>query len=243
MSAQPLPVGRVLVADDDTNIAELVRMYLEKQGYAVDLAFDGERVLALVREQTYDIAVLDIMMPGVSGLQIVRSLRMYSDLPVILLTARTSDIDKVAGLHLGADDYVTKPFNPWELVARVEAVLRRGGTRIRQPQTERLAIGRLQIDPANREATVSGKPLVLTPKELDLLLTLARFREVALDRRKLLDLVWGTSFVSQRTVDVHIARLREKLTGAGLRIETVWGSGYRMREAEAADAKSAHRPV
>jgi DNA-binding response OmpR family regulator len=221
---------RILVADDDRHIADLVRMYLAKAGYDVTVARDGNETQRLLREQPFDLAVLDIMMPGADGLQIIRNLRKRSEMPVIFLTARTSDVDKVAGLQFGADDYVTKPFNPTELVARVQSVLRRTRSSA-EPAGERIAIGELRMDVRNRTATVKGEPITLTPKEFDLLATFARFANVTLDREKLLDLVWGTSFYGMRTVDVHIVRLRSKLEGSGLKIETVWGSGYRLVEA------------
>ena len=221
---------RILVADDDRNIAELLRMYLRKAAYDVTVAYDGHETERLLREQTFDLAILDIMMPGPDGLQIVRHLRKRSELPVIFLSARSSDIDKVAGLQFGADDYVTKPFNPAELIARVQSVLRRSlGTA--EHQSEEIAVGELWMDIPNRRATIRGEPIALTPKEFDLLATFIRFLNVTMDREKLLDLVWGTSFYGMRTVDVHIVRLRTKLEGSGLKIETVWGSGYRLVEA------------
>src|SRR5262245_25718326 len=187
--AEMAPAARILVADDDANIAELVRLYLTRHGFKVDLALDGARAQTLLEEVRYDLAVLDITMPGASGLQIVRSLRLYSSLPVIFLTARTSDIDKVTGLYIGADDYVTKPFNPRELVARIEAVLRRS-----QPESEtagaRIAVGQLELDVRGRQAWVGDALLILSPKEFDLLATMMRLPRVVLDRRKLLDLVW-----------------------------------------------------
>jgi DNA-binding response OmpR family regulator len=169
------------------------------------------------------------MMPGPDGLQICRSLRRRSNVPILLVTARTSDIDKIAGLRFGADDYVTKPFNPQELVARVEAVLRRSrSNEPAEPKAERITIDELQIDIGSRTADLRGSTVPLTPREFDLLATFARFPNVVLDREHLLDLVWGTSFYALRTVDVHVARLREKLRGSKLKIETVWGSGYRL---------------
>jgi DNA-binding response OmpR family regulator len=183
-----------------------------------------------LRDGSYDLAVLDIMMPGPNGLQVLRTLRQHSDLPVILLTARTSDIDKIAGLQVGADDYVTKPFNPWELVARVEAVLRRGRRQVEEPAVERIEVGSLAIEITARRAYVNGQAIELTPKEFDLLATMARLPGVMLDRTKLLELVWGNAYFSSRTVDVHIVKLRACLAGANVRIETVWGSGYRLVE-------------
>src|SRR4029079_7953867 len=154
----------------DSHIAGLVRMYLDKAGYDVTLAADGEQTQRLLKEQPFDLAVLDIMMPGPDGLQIVRHLRRRSEMPVIFLSARSSDIDKVAGLQLGADHYVTKPFNPTELVARVQSVLRRSRTSA-EPASEHLALGELEMDIRNRRATIKGETVTLTPKEFDLLAT------------------------------------------------------------------------
>jgi two-component system response regulator ResD len=218
----------ILVADDDEHIVELVSLYLRRAGYQVEAALDGDETLRKVRDVQPDLLVLDIMMPGPDGIQICRSLRRRSGLPIILLTARTSDIDKIAGLRIGADDYVTKPFNPDELVARVEAVLRRAHSGPAEPRMEQVHLNGLELDMAQRSALVDGKEVSLTPKEFDLLATFARFPNVALDREQLLDLVWGTSFYAIRTVDVHVARLREKLKGRSLHIETVWGTGYRL---------------
>lgn len=218
----------ILVADDDEHIVELVSMYLKREGYRVEAAYDGDETLRKVNELHPALLVLDIMMPGPDGLQICRSLRRRSNVPILLVTARTSDIDKIAGLRFGADDYVTKPFNPQELVARVEAVLRRSRTSDAEPRAEQIAIDGLEIDISSRTAGLNGKAVALTPREFDLLATFARFPNVVLDREHLLDLVWGTSFYALRTVDVHVARLREKLRGGKLKIETVWGSGYRL---------------
>jgi DNA-binding response OmpR family regulator len=221
---------RILVADDDRHIADLVRMYLAKAGFDVTVAADGPQTERLLKDQPFNLLILDIMMPGRDGLQIIRGLRRRSELPVIFLSARASDIDKISGLQYGADDYVTKPFNPVELVARVHAVLRRSHESAGS-ESETVAIGALSMDVRNRQATLKGRALQLTPKEFDLLATFARFINVTLDREKLLDLVWGTAFYGIRTVDVHVVRLRSKLEGSGLRIETVWGSGYRLVEA------------
>ncbi len=220
--------GLILIADDDEHIVELVSMYLQRAGYQVEAAFDGDETLRKTAELRPSLLVLDIMMPGPDGLQVCRALRRRSDVPILLLTARTSDIDKIAGLRFGADDYLTKPFNPDELVARVDAVLRRARSGSPQPQPERVRLGGLDLDLTRRTAAVDGHAISLTPREFDLLATFARFPEVVLDRDQLLDLVWGTSFYALRTVDVHVARLREKLKRSALRIETVWGTGYRL---------------
>lgn len=218
----------ILVADDDEHIVELVSMYLRREGYQVVVAFDGDETLKKARELHPDLLVLDIMMPGPDGIQICRTLGRRHEIPIILLTARTSDVDKIAGLRFGADDYVTKPFNPDELIARVGAVLRRTRTAHGGPSPERIQVGPLTLDLGERRASASGKDLTLTPKEYDLLATMARFPGVVLDREQLLDLVWGTSFYAMRTVDVHIARLRDKLRDTGVQIETAWGTGYRL---------------
>ena len=218
----------ILVADDDEHIVELVSMYLQRAGYRVEAASDGDETLRKTKELRPSLLVLDIVMPGSDGLQVCRALRRRSSVPIILLTARTSDIDKIAGLRFGADDYVTKPFNPDELLARIDAVLRRGRGSAGEPPAERLQLHGLDMDLAQRTAAVEGRDVSFTPKEFDLLATFARFPNVVLDREQLLDLVWGTSFYALRTVDVHVARLREKLKGGPLRIETVWGTGYRL---------------
>ncbi len=227
----------ILVADDDPHIVRLVELYLTKAGYRVAAAVDGDETLRKVRDLRPALLVLDIMMPGPDGLEITRSLRRSSELPIIMLTARTSDVDRIAGLQFGADDYVTKPFNPLELVARVQAVLRRaqGGGPAHPPAQARITAGSLVIDLNERTATLGGAPLHLRPKEFDLLATFARFPGYALDRERLLDLVWGTGYYGdQRTVDVHVAWLREKLAGSDLKIETVWGIGYKLVVPDAA---------
>lgn len=237
MMTQPAPDAAapqpplILVADDDPHIVRLVELYLTKAGYRVAAAADGDETLRKVRDLRPDLLVLDIMMPGPDGLEITRSLRRSSALPIIMLTARTSDVDRIAGLQFGADDYVTKPFNPLELVARVQAVLRRvrSGGAANPPAQARITAGSLVIDLNERTVTLGGTPLHLRPKEFDLLATFARFPGYVLDRDRLLDLVWGTGYYGdQRTVDVHVAWLREKLAGSDVKIETVWGIGYKL---------------
>jgi DNA-binding response OmpR family regulator len=225
---EPTKDDLILVADDDEHIVELVSLYLRNAGYRVQAAYDGEETLRQVNDLHPSLLVLDIMMPGPDGLQVCRSLRKRSDMPIILLTARTSDIDKIAGLRFGADDYVTKPFNPEELLARVEAILRRSTTGTAEPKPERLSLDGIEMDLARRKAEVNGRPVQLTPREFDLLTTFVRFPDIVLGREQLLDLVWGTSFYALRTVDVHVARLRDKIRECKLHIETVWGTGYRL---------------
>ena len=217
----------ILVADDDEHILELVAFYLRKYGYNVVLAHDGDEALATERAVKPDLLVLDVMMPGPDGLQVCKALRQRGNVPIVLLTARSSDFDKIAGLRFGADDYVSKPFNPEELMARIEAVLRRSGDTSPLP-AQVVHLDGLVVDMTKRTAELVGKALTLTPKEFDLLATFVRFPEVVLGREQILDLVWGTSFYSIRTVDVHVARLRDKLAGSGWHIETVWGTGYRF---------------
>ncbi|MEX2160235.1 MAG: response regulator transcription factor [Dehalococcoidia bacterium] len=218
----------ILVADDDAHIVELVSLYLTRAGYRVETAGDGDEALRKVKELDPALLLLDVMMPGPDGLQVCRALRRRSDVPIVLLTARSSDVDKIAGLRFGADDYVTKPFNPDELLARVEAVLRRARAGTAVPEQEHLQLDGLELDLGQRSVAVEGRDVSLTPKEFDLLATFARFPNTVLDREQLLDLVWGTSFYALRTVDVHVARLRDKLKGSSLRIETIWGTGYRL---------------
>jgi len=217
----------ILVVDDEKNIVELVRLYLEKEGYHVEDACNGAEALAKVKSLQPALVVLDLMLPEVDGWEVCRRVRGESDTPIIMLTARDDDVDKIVGLEMGADDYLTKPFNPRELAARVRAVLRRYEKAIRPEQVIR--IGQVTIDPQRREVAVGGKLVELRTKEFDLLLTLAQHKGIVLSRDQLLDLVWGFDFYGQtRTVDVHIAHLRDKLTSSDLVIDTVWGIGYKL---------------
>ncbi len=227
MQSVPMSKETILVVDDERNIVELARLYLEKEGYQVVTAADGKEALAQVQATRPALVVLDLMLPELDGWEVCRRLRAESDLPIIMLTARSDDVDKIVGLELGADDYLTKPFNPRELVARVRAVLRRTGRPRREDRP--LTLGRLTIDPAGREVTVAGRPVPLRTKEFDLLHTLAQHRGIVLTRHQLLDLVWGYDFYGEtRTVDVHIGQLRRKLKGSGVHIETVRGVGYKL---------------
>jgi two-component system, OmpR family, response regulator ResD len=218
----------ILVADDDEHIVQLVELYLRRAMFDVATAADGDEALLKADELHPALLVLDVMMPGQDGLQICRTLRHRDETPVILLTARSSDFDRVAGLRFGADDYVTKPFNPDELVARVQAVLRRSRATEKRPRADRIALGGLQIDATARSASGREGVLALTPREFALLAAFARSAGVVLGRSQLRDLVWGTAYYSIRTVDVHVARLRQKIKSSGVRIDTVWGAGYRM---------------
>jgi len=224
-----MPRETILIADDDASIRELARMYLEKEGYRVETAVNGVQALAKIKELDPALLVLDLMMPEMDGWEVCRRVRAAGNLPILMLTARDDDVDKIVGLEMGADDYLTKPFNPRELVARVRAILRRVGTAVADAPHKKRQAGNLTLDPASREVTVTGERINLRTKEFDLLLTLLDHQNIVLSRDQLLDLVWGYEFYGQtRTVDVHIAHLRDKLSGSDLVIETVWGMGYKL---------------
>ena len=217
----------ILVVDDERNIVELARMYLRNEGFEIEAAYNGREGLEKARALQPSLVLLDIMMPEMDGLEVARVLRKETDIPVVMLTARADDVDKIVGLELGADDYVTKPFNPRELVARVKAVLRRTEAGPRKPST--IEVGDLMIDVAGREVAVAGKPVALRAKEFDLLVALAQNAGVAMARDRLLNLVWGEDFFGDaRTLDVHIAWLRDKIAASTAKIVTVWGFGYKL---------------
>lgn len=222
----------VLLVDDEPSIVQLARMYLEREGYRVATVHDGEAALEAVRRQRPDVVVLDVMLPKVDGFEVCRRLRAEDNpVPIIMLTARDDDIDKILGLELGADDYLTKPFNPRELVARVKAILRRvERAQVSEEEHPRpLRLGNTVIDPAAREVTVNGEPVPLRTQEFELLWVLVQHRNMVLSREQLLRLAWGYDFAGQtRTVDVHVAHLRKKLRESDLRIETVTGVGYKL---------------
>src|SRR5262245_58326889 len=203
---------RVLVVDDDPTVSDVVRRYLERAGYAVTLAGDGHGALAAYRREQPDLVVLDLMLPGINGLEVCRRLRTRADgVPIVMLTALGEEADRVLGLQLGADDYVTKPFSPRELVLRVQSVLRRAGS-ARAPQVaEELVDGDLALDVARRIARLRGAELALTVREFDLLVYLMRHPGRAFKRTELLEAVWGWTFGDQSTVTVHVRRLREKV--------------------------------
>ncbi|MFI5255502.1 MAG: response regulator [Candidatus Limnocylindrales bacterium] len=217
----------ILVVDDERNIIELVRLYLEKEGFAVVAAHDGREALTLAERHDPDLVVLDLMLPELDGREVTRELRRRGDVPILMLTARGDDVDRIVGLELGADDYLVKPFNPHELVARVRAILRRtGGSGLAGRPIE---VGSLRVDPRRHEAYVAARRLALRPREFDLLVALARDPGVVHTRDSLLDSVWGTDFPGEtRTVDVHVATVRAKLGPDGPAIETLRGVGYRL---------------
>jgi two-component system alkaline phosphatase synthesis response regulator PhoP/two-component system response regulator ResD len=219
----------ILVADDEANIRELARMYLEKEGYKVVAVSDGAQAMTSIKQIEPSLLVLDLMMPEMDGWEVCRRVRTDSDLPILMLTARDDDIDKIVGLEMGADDYLTKPFNPRELVARVRAILRRSGTGAHASSTKVRHLGNVSIDPGGREVMVTNRRINLRTKEFDLLLTLVDHVNLVLNRKQLLDQVWGYEFYGEtRTVDVHIAHLRDKLSESNLLIETIWGIGYKL---------------
>lgn len=224
MSAQET----ILIADDEASIRDLVRLYLEKEGYRVVTSTNGVEALAAVGREAPDLLVLDLMMPEMDGWEVTRRLRTQGNLPILMLTARDDDLDKIVGLEMGADDYLTKPFNPREMVARVKAILRRSGEGAPPPDGRR-EIGNLVIDPGAREVRVGDRPVTLRAKEFDLLLALTDHPNQVLSRDQLLDLVWGYDYFGQtRTVDVHVAHLRDRLAESDVQIETVWGRGYKL---------------
>ncbi|RLC94745.1 MAG: DNA-binding response regulator [Chloroflexi bacterium] len=220
----------ILVVDDETNIIELAALYLKQEGFRVQSAHDGAKALEMIAQQPPALMVLDLMLPQVDGWEVCRRVRAGSaapDLPIVMLTARDDDVDKIVGLELGADDYLTKPFNPRELVARVKAILRRA-QRVTRATTP-THVGDVTIDPARHQVTIGGRAVELRRKEFDLLLALVEHRGLVLSREQLLNLVWGYDFYGEtRTVDVHIAHLRKKLIGSSVEIETVLGVGYKL---------------
>ena len=219
----------ILVVDDEANIVELARLYLTQEGYRVESAGDGQTALDKVAALKPTLMVLDLMLPVVDGWEVCRRVRAgdQREVPIIMLTARDDDVDKIVGLELGADDYMTKPFNPRELVARIKAILRRAERAGVPAQTIR--VGDLTIDPARREVHVGERIVDLRAKEFECLRTLAENRGIVLSREKLLELAWGYDFAGQtRTVDVHVAHLRKKIAGGSAHIETVAGVGYKL---------------
>ncbi|HEX3542099.1 MAG TPA: response regulator transcription factor [Acidimicrobiales bacterium] len=221
-------LGTIVVVEDDPNIADLVDIYLRREGFRVIQATDGEAGLGAIDREKPRLAILDVGLPGtVDGLEVCRRVRARTPLPVLMLTARDGEIDRVLGLELGADDYVTKPFSPRELVASVRAILRRtDGPRDAAPGV--LHVGSVEIDTGRREARVDGETVPLATREFDLLAFLAANAGLALSRQQLLDGVWGAGWYGdERTVDVHVRQLRKKL-GPALPLATVWGVGYRL---------------
>ena len=237
---------RILIVDDDRSIAELISLYLEKECFSTRIAEDGEEALRVFEKEGTDLVLLDLMLPGIDGYEVCRRIRANSDVPIIMLSAKGETFDKVLGLELGADDYILKPFDTKELVARVKAVLRRfqpeqrrnlttndkeGGTEETEQKGKRITYPDLTVNLSNYAVHYKGKIVEMPPKELELLYFLASFPNQVFTREQLLDHIWGYEFAGDsRTVDVHIKRLREKLPGGeDWEISTVWGIGYKFR--------------
>jgi len=226
----------VLVVEDESSIASFVALYLKNAGYAVKTAATGGEALSEVSTATPALIVLDLMLPDIDGIEVCRRIRKGSDVPILMLTARDEDVDKIIGLEVGADDYLTKPFNPRELVARVKSILRRSTPERRQVESKQLRHGDLLVDAGRREVHVGDREVQLAPKEFDLLWELLDHRGLVLTRDQLLERVWGYTFAGDtRTVDVHVRQLRRKL-GDASPIVTVWGVGYKVAPAKEAAA-------
>ncbi len=220
---------RILVVDDDVNICELLRLYLEKEGWEVLVAYNGVKAMELFKTKSPDFVILDIMLPGDDGFTVLKTIRTVSNVPVIMLTAKGDTGDKVTGLDIGADDYMCKPFNPKELVARIKAVSRRSENVVSDSGI--ISYDNLKIDILNYQLFVSGKEIDAPPKEIELLYCLASNPNKVFTRDQLLNKVWGFEFYGDtRTVDVHIKRIRSKIDGASnsWELKTVWGVGYKF---------------
>lgn len=222
-------MARLLIVDDDSRLRKLVRTYAELDDFECAEAGDGLEALDLLRKNSFDMMVLDVMMPGLDGFETLERVRKTSNVPVIMLTARSEEYDKLLGFKLGVDDYVPKPFSPRELMARIAAVLRRNGGGAKQDSFLPLTFGGLSISPESRTVLLNGERLSLTPKEFDLLLKLAQNEHIVLSRDQLLEAIWGYSYFGDgRTVDTHIKSLRDHLGPYRTLIQTVWGVGYKF---------------
>ncbi len=223
--------GKILIVDDDRNICELLRLYIEKEGYSIEIANDGGEALSKFHETQPDLVMLDIMLPVLDGWQVCREIRKTSQVPIIMLTAKGEVFDKVLGLELGADDYVVKPFEAKEIIARIKAILRRTGADKHNGEVKLVQFDKLSINLTNYEMKVNGVPVDTPPKELELIYHLASNPNRVFTRDQLLDEVWGFDYYGDsRTVDVHVKRLREKLEGISDKwaLKTVWGVGYKF---------------
>jgi two-component system, OmpR family, alkaline phosphatase synthesis response regulator PhoP len=218
----------VLVVEDESSIASFVALYLKNAGYGVRTAANGTEALSAASSEQPDLIVLDLMLPDIDGIEVCKRIRQRSDVPILMLTARDEDVDKIIGLEVGADDYLTKPFNPRELVARVKSILRRAAPARRERESAVIRHGDLSVDAGRREVRVGEEEVQLAPKEFDLLWELLDHRGLVLTRDQLLERVWGYTFAGDtRTVDVHVRQLRRKL-GDASPIVTVWGVGYKV---------------
>ena len=218
---------KILIVDDEANIIELAKLYLAREGFTIETAKTGYDGLSRFMTSDPNLIILDIMLPDVDGLEVCRQIRVKSKVPILMLSARREDVDKIVGLEMGADDYLVKPFNPHELVARVKAVLRRASASLISPQI--IDVYGIHIDVSKREASIEGKPLTLRTKEFDLLTVFTQNPRVVLSRDRLLNDVWGYDYYGEtRTVDVHVNHLRDKLEGSSADIETFRGTGYKL---------------
>jgi two-component system response regulator ResD len=223
----------ILIVEDEASIAEVVSLYLKRAGYNVQIASDGKQAMSLFEKQKPDFIILDLMLPEVDGLSLTRWLRDRSDVPIIMLTARREEIDRIAGLEMGADDYVVKPFSPQELVSRVRAVMRRLGREQSETEHDRyLEFENLTVNPRSRVVTINDSPVELTAKEFDMLYLLAQHPKQVFTREQLLERIWGgAQYIDPGTVTVHVRRLREKIEtdpSHPTRLLTVWGVGYKF---------------
>jgi two-component system, OmpR family, alkaline phosphatase synthesis response regulator PhoP len=224
---QEQAMPKILAIDDELNILELIKLYLGREGYQIETTVRGSEALSKLAAFSPDLVILDLMMPGMDGFEVCRQIRSKSNIPILMLTARKEDVDKIVGLEMGADDYLTKPFNPRELIARIRAILRRFQTG--QKSGETIKLGNLKIDLSGHEASIDEKILKLRTKEFALLSAFAQNPGIVLSREKLLEIVWGFDYYGEtRTVDVHVNHLREQLGGSGVNIETLRGTGYKM---------------
>ena len=230
-----MALDKVLIVDDDKNICDLLRLYLEKEGYSVILSHDGEEAVVKFNALKPDIVLLDVMLPGLDGWQVCREIRKKSNIPILMITAKSDTFDKVLGLELGADDYIVKPFDSKEVIARIKAVVRRTGQSPAEMEVREVRYDKLSVNMTRYELKVDGKVVDAPPKELELLFYLASNPNRVYTRDQLLDEVWGFEYyVDSRTVDVHIKRLREKLEGVSDKweLKTVWGVGYKFETDE-----------
>jgi DNA-binding response OmpR family regulator len=220
-------MAKILIIDDEVHIIELAKLYLQRDGFQVESATRGQDGLAMFAMVNPDLIILDIMLPDIDGFEVCRQIRTKSKVPILILSARREDVDKVVGLELGADDYLAKPFNPQELVARVKAILRRAQAEVTPPQI--IDIYGIHIDVLKREVIINNEVLKLRTKEFDLLYVFAQNPDIVLGRERLLNQVWGYDYYGEtRTVDVHVSHLREKLKGSPADIETYRGTGYKL---------------
>ena len=228
-------MSKILVADDDQNICELLRLYIEKEGFTVSIANDGEQAIRRFNEENPDLVILDVMMPALDGWQVCREIRKKSSVPIIMITAKGDTFDKVLGLELGADDYIVKPFDTKEVVARIKAIARRVSAAPAETEVREVRYDKLSVNMTRYELRVNGKVVDTPPKELELLFYLASNPNRVYTRDQLLDEVWGFEYYGDsRTIDVHIKRLREKLEGVSDKwaLKTVWGVGYKFESEE-----------